>query len=92
MGQEVRWEPEPGNVMRHNEGLNVMDSEWEATGGEGGWARLDLHFGQMTVLSGERLESRETGGGSHLGGASGSPKMIQAGPWGPLENQEVFCW
>lgn len=50
LGQEVRWEPGTENVMSHNEGLNVTDSEWEATRDEGGWARLDLHFGQMTVL------------------------------------------
>lgn len=47
---EVRWEPETENVMNHREGLNVMDKEWEATGEEGGWARLDWHFGQMTEL------------------------------------------
>lgn len=47
---EVRWESETENVMSHHEGLNVRGSEWEATGEEGGWTRLDLHFGQMTVL------------------------------------------
>lgn len=50
LGQEVRWEPGTENVMSHNEGLNVMDFEWEATRDEGGWARLGLYFGQMTVL------------------------------------------
>lgn len=50
MGQEVRWELGTENVMSHNEGLNVTDSEWEATRDKGGWARLDLNFRQMTVL------------------------------------------
>lgn len=50
LGQEVRWELGIENVMSYNEGLNVMDFEWEVIRDEGGWVRLGLYFGQMIVL------------------------------------------
>lgn len=31
--------------MSYNEGLNVMDFEWEVIRDEGGWVRLGLYFG-----------------------------------------------
>lgn len=90
LGQEVRWEPGTENVMSHNEGLNVTDFEWEATGDKGGRTgktRFAFWPDDCTI----RREVREWKDRR----LKPPGRSIQQSPndsgWGLLQNQEEFC-